>query len=483
MASAPASGPRCAADDEEFSTMLHRSIDRDDADTVLSLLGERSAVVEDVFVLACCRGAHACADAVLSADPELLRRHPELVARVFRAVSVPPTLLQLFLACGCDPNATIHGESCLHIAAQRGESAACQVLLEHGARPDVCDLLSRTALFRACEAGKLAAAETLIRFGGDVRVPSEDGRTPLHVACALSDVALATVLIDAGAQVTVVDHERSTPLHQATKVASSPVVELLLRHGADVRATDRLGLTAFHWAVASGPVEIVKRLAEAGSDVNAPSLSTENSPLGMAVAGRRSDVWRFLLRFGVDLQCPTTALAMGCACDNGLLEAVIDLFEAGVPLDVPLRGSGQRPLQLAAFRGHAHIVRFLCSKGVNVHGLCKHGMSALHFAVAGRHVDCVEALIEGGCDPSEHAAMLRYAALTDARMVEPILRGASRSFPLAEVELLPEPLKSEVLITFGGDTLSWRRHVDRLELRFRLLSWRRALVVMSISRA
>ena len=69
----------------------------------------------------------------------------------------------------------------LHLAAERNEADAIQLLAEHGADLDVQDTEGRTPQHRATYED-LQAAEALIELGADTEIEMKSGKKPLEIA-------------------------------------------------------------------------------------------------------------------------------------------------------------------------------------------------------------------------------------------------------------------------------------------------------------
>ena len=103
----------------------------------------------------------------------------------------------------------------LHAAAVRPSSAAVEVLLESGAKPNAMDRTSRTPLHLAVAKGRPAAVRLLLNSGAEPNAIDADGWTPLHIASVHDRAAVAQLLIDEGAMVNVQDKAGDTPLDWA----------------------------------------------------------------------------------------------------------------------------------------------------------------------------------------------------------------------------------------------------------------------------
>ncbi len=139
----------------------------------------------------------------------------------------------------------------LHLAAFRGASHACPVLLRRGAAVDHCDVDDRTALhIVAMDTGyggdeeRLDIIRQLLAYGASVDAVDCNSNTPLHLIC--------------GAQLWLCDNYEL-----------APACDLLLKGGATVHAADYQGRTALQYAAEQGYTSTCKVLIDHGADPEA----------------------------------------------------------------------------------------------------------------------------------------------------------------------------------------------------------------------
>ncbi|CAJ0923572.1 unnamed protein product [Ranitomeya imitator] len=119
-------------------------------------------------------------------------------------------LLQMMAdVCGVVWFIHIDGRTPLMIAAQRNHPTVCSLLLDRGARVDLCDRTgSETALLLACEKGNIQAAETLITRGADPTLHDSKGCDALHYTSLFRDEALRKLVQ------TALDRRKNNELHR-----------------------------------------------------------------------------------------------------------------------------------------------------------------------------------------------------------------------------------------------------------------------------
>jgi ankyrin repeat protein len=156
----------------------------------------------------------------------------------------------------------------LFAAAQAGDAAQIQTLLEAGADHAAADEAGETALMHAAHGGHVAAVQVLIASGADVNAASPQGWTALAKAAYNGEtergyVEVIEVLHEAGASLDARIFFGITPLMLAAGGGDAPVVEWLINHGADVLAANEGGRTARMMADDKFYVDVINLLHEA----------------------------------------------------------------------------------------------------------------------------------------------------------------------------------------------------------------------------
>ena len=172
---------------------------------------------------------------------------------------------------GADPN--LLGEtrddgtiSCLTHACTTNNSAMAELLLKHGADPNLLDDPDQCSpLVQACHPKGLPVMKLLLAYGADVNSSLPGYGTALNCACQIGSLDMARLLLDAGADVNLVDGQGDTPLivicRDGEDEAQVALIQFLLEHGADPAIPGEDGRTALDY-VAEGS-EIAQMIAQA----------------------------------------------------------------------------------------------------------------------------------------------------------------------------------------------------------------------------
>lgn len=175
----------------------------------------------------------ARAAALVNADPALVNAHDEAgVSMLARAAYYGRSeIARLLLNQGAQMN--------IHEAAMLGETERLTGWLVM--QPKLVNTLSPdgyTPLHLAAYFGHLDAANVLLAHGADPNIAANNPMhvMPLHSAVAGKYYEIAARLIEAGAEVNAREQYGLTPLHAAAQNGDLPTVQLLLQHGADLNA-------------------------------------------------------------------------------------------------------------------------------------------------------------------------------------------------------------------------------------------------------
>lgn len=208
------------------------------------------------------------------------------------AQAAPPAITALLLSMGADPNVRGRkGATALWYATLSGRAEVVQLLVDHGANPDVQEQVAQSSpLDTAASLGHIGVVEVLLEAGADVEIASPTG-TPLHSAAYSQHADIADLLLRHGADVNAADANDVTPLHLAAassdgsgeRTNGTATADLLIAHGARVNAIQCDRMTPLDVAVFVGSTELIDLLqghgARSGHELLA-STQAQLIPLG-----------------------------------------------------------------------------------------------------------------------------------------------------------------------------------------------------------
>ena len=314
------------------------------------------------------------------------------------------------------------------------DPAVCQVLIDAGADIETKDDMGHSPLHWSCCSGALDVVKMLVESGAGVCATAKEGSTRLRLAAgsghtetvrylvglnkvdvnhkdtdgytALLHAAeeghpdVVEVLIDAGADIEVKDKHGLSPLLVASEFGHLPIVKTLVRAGAGVCVADNRADTCLSLAAHYGHTKTVRALlCMPEVDVN-QSNNRSGSSLHHAVLQKHSDVSKLLIDAGADIDAKDDrgSTPLHCACEEPELEIVQMLLAAGADV-CAVDDKRVSCLNVAAKYGRTQIVRYLVGvKGVDVNQSNTQGFTPLHRAVAHKHSDVVQVLIDAGAD-------------------------------------------------------------------------------------
>ena len=173
--------------------------------------------------------------------------------------------------CGVDVNeaTTDDGDTALHMACQKSDRTAVELLLDHDADVHAKRKNGIMPIHLAAASGNTYAVEQSLAKGVDVDVVGNV--TPLFMACQEGHIDIVELLIKNNANVNYQDQDPKkmcSPLHMAALNEHVDCVRALLVAGANVNALSKKKYTAVYLAAVKDNVECVRVLINAGADAN-----------------------------------------------------------------------------------------------------------------------------------------------------------------------------------------------------------------------
>ncbi|WAQ97595.1 ANK3-like protein [Mya arenaria] len=151
-----------------------------------------------------------------------------------------------------------------------------EVLLKHGADPNVFNRCGLSPLMKACKDHHIDAVRLLVKHGADVNAqcpPLFEPKSPLQFAIASGNIVIVNILLGRGSKIVRYGEYKYSALHSAVLKGRADICRVLLQYGADVNERTEEGATALMLACCTLEMkeraEIVKMLIDAGADVNA----------------------------------------------------------------------------------------------------------------------------------------------------------------------------------------------------------------------
>ncbi|KAI5782055.1 ankyrin repeat-containing domain protein [Peziza echinospora] len=196
---------------------------------------------------------------------------------------------------------------------------------------------------------------------GGAHAPTAASSLPfveLATAAAKGDIAKVESLLRAGVNPNHPGPDGLTPLGAAASAGNTDIVQILLRYGADyaLRMANERGWAPLHLAAYAGHLGVVDALVSAGANTNQPAAP---APAHTGAAGAAAAA------------APPTASAAATTA-----------------------------LNLAAYTGHADIIRRLLAAGADANAPSAQGVTPLQFASIYGKVEAVSALLSGGAKAS-----------------------------------------------------------------------------------
>lgn len=342
---------------------------------------------------------------------------------------------------GADASVTrSDGITALMTACVAGHVDSVKLLLQNDADPLAVDADGLTALMNAAENGSVDVLKELIKASNDdkyVDTMSTTGFNALIIGSAHGHSDAVKYLInEANADVNLVHDNKVTALMYAAASGKVDTMKVLLEDGkVDVNALHTNGGSALVEACTAGASEAVSFLVDSGAkydiidndgvtplmaiaaqgnltgvtaileplkkDLSADQLTEHinlfsysgGSSVMFAAAGGHSEAMSALIELGADVN------AVAQATPDYLVK-LAKMIEDGTVQDEDPHVDGVTAVHVAAQGGHLESVKILIDAKADVTILDDEDRSPLLLAVKGNYGDVASALVEGGADPN-----------------------------------------------------------------------------------
>lgn len=181
-------------------------------------------------------------------------------------------IAQILLSHGANPNIfDVHSHSALMIAILNHQYQLFKLLLEHGAHVNSNTPYGFNPLRWVCSKGLNNWALDLLQYGANPNLYNVDNESALSNAIKVRSLLTVQNLIHYHSLIDIPDRNGKTPLMHAIKSMDFSITEYLLRHGADVNHQDRYHNTPLFIAATLHDLELVTLLIQYGADTEKPT--------------------------------------------------------------------------------------------------------------------------------------------------------------------------------------------------------------------
>ena len=321
-------------------------------------------------------------------------------------------ILKILLGCtNCNPNQqNAVGDTALNIVCRMRTGSELQFLKVLTSTPGInltlenhkgiapCDVVGidgNTLLHIACAKGNTAIVELLIKNGANVLKHNGDGDASIHIACKHSRLDILKQLLNSCNPDQQNAHE-DTPLQILSRRGgnneqmkkNSKMAKLLLKNGANELKLDRHGDAPIHIACKHSRLHILRELVALGSCTLNQQNAKGNTALHIVCGMRIRNTLQFL-----EVLSSTPGINLTLVNHEGL-----------TPFEV-VDGDGNTLLHNACAKGNFPLVEYLVRNGADVLKPDRHGDAPIHIACKYSRLDILKVLLGyTNCNPNQQNA-------------------------------------------------------------------------------
>ncbi len=260
-------------------------------------------------------------------------------------------VVQQLLEAGANPNAVnakkADGRSALMVAAERGNQAIMDALINYGAPLDATTPQGKNVLDFAIASRSVPSVQWILERGAVATNPAT-----LTRALETADIEIITAVIQQ-AQPEQWTRETREALYAALRVRNKPIVEVLLKNHRQPPTLEGYKQPLLAYLIAWGNAPALRLLLESGADPNIPV----GSPVEPAYAKLVSEK---ITRYYLQTEPGVTLLMV--ASGLGQQDTVSALLKHGAKRGALTGKSKMAAISFAARAGHPEIMQLLLGK-------------------------------------------------------------------------------------------------------------------------
>lgn len=265
----------------------------------------------------------------------------------------------------------------------KGKERIVDLLIQHGAKINICDSDGETALMYASRSGHERVVEGLLRLSAEIEHQDNKGATALSHAAGHGAERVVGLLLRWRAEVCRAANDGSTALMHAAGRGNEGyegIVDMLLRHGGEIDYQNNIGETALTLATTAGHERVVDTLLRQGASTNLQTRREYTALMHAVYYGRERLVGKLCRGSDVNLQTSRGATVLHYAAWLGHVQVLDALLRGRADINHQAREDGCTALMVAAERNHPTTVRCLLRAGAAVELRDNKGMTALQLA-------------------------------------------------------------------------------------------------------